>query len=224
MGGQVSGEPTREPTFADYLKAAFNVRVRVPGLGGVPINWLYLPAIAGLRFAAFDLKDFQAIYDAIVQLGSVAGDGSTALRTVNGMKSRINAVQAKTAGIAADKRPLVFFEVWDEPLMTAGPKTFIGMVMSAAGARNLFADVTQDWPVVSFEEIVVRKPDFIMASDTHGLALSAEKLAARPGWSSLRAVSERRIVLINGDIMSRPGPRFVEAVELAAKALYPELF
>ena len=55
MGGQVSGEPTREPTFGDYLKAAFNVRVRVPGLGGVPINWLYLTAIAGLSFAAWPM-------------------------------------------------------------------------------------------------------------------------------------------------------------------------
>jgi len=55
MGGQVSGEPTREPTFADYLKAAFNVRVRVPGLGCVPINWLYLTAIAGLSFAAWPM-------------------------------------------------------------------------------------------------------------------------------------------------------------------------
>ncbi len=181
-------------------------------------------AQAGLRFAAFELKDFSAIYDAISLIGSIAGDGSTALKLVNSMKARLQAVTSKTGGFAASSRPLVFWEVWDEPLMTAGPKTFIGQVLAAAGARNAFADVKQDWPVISFEEIVVRKPDFIMASDTHGIALSPEKLAARPGWAGLSAVKERRIILLNGDIVSRPGPRFVEAVELAAKALYPERF
>lgn len=181
-------------------------------------------AAAGLRFAAFDLRDFDAIYAAMLQLGTVAGDGSIALKGVNAIKARLAAVGAKVGGIPAPSRPLVFWEVWDEPLMTAGPKTFIGQVLAAAGARHAFADVEQDWPVISFEDIVVRKPDLIMASDTHGVALSPEKLAARPGWASLTAVKERRIVLLNGDIVSRPGPRFIEAVELAAKALYPDRF
>ncbi|HAE22333.1 MAG TPA: cobalamin-binding protein [Spirochaetaceae bacterium] len=181
-------------------------------------------AKAGLRFAAFELKDFNAIYEALSLIGSIAGDGSTALRQVNSIKARLQAVAAKTGGLAAGAKPLVFWEVWDEPLMTAGPKTFIGQVLSAAGARNAFADVKQDWPVISFEEIVMRKPDYIMASDTHGIALSPEKLAARTGWAGLSAVKERRIILLDGDIVSRPGPRFVEAVELAAKALYPGLF
>lgn len=55
MGGQVSGEPTGEPTFGDYLKAAFNVRVHVPGIGGVPVNWLYITAVAGLSLAAWPM-------------------------------------------------------------------------------------------------------------------------------------------------------------------------
>lgn len=181
-------------------------------------------ATAGLRFAAFNLRDFNAIYEATLQLGSVAGDGSVALRQVNAIKARLAAVGARIADVPASARPLVFWEVWDEPLMTAGPNTFIGQVLAAAGARHAFADVKQDWPVISFEDIVMRKPDLIMASDSHGVALSPEKLAARPGWSSLAAVKDRRIVLLNGDIVSRPGPRFIDAVELAAKALYPDRF
>jgi hypothetical protein len=40
-----------EPTFGEYLKAAFNLRVPVPGLGGVPLNWLYLALVAGASVA-----------------------------------------------------------------------------------------------------------------------------------------------------------------------------
>jgi len=45
----------REPGFGDYLKAAFNVRVHVPPLGGIPLNWLYLAAMAGLGVAAWPM-------------------------------------------------------------------------------------------------------------------------------------------------------------------------
>jgi hypothetical protein len=48
MAADPTSQPTGEPGFSDYLKAAFNVRVKVPGLGGLPVNWLYLAAMAGL--------------------------------------------------------------------------------------------------------------------------------------------------------------------------------
>ncbi|HPE36006.1 MAG TPA: cobalamin-binding protein [Spirochaetales bacterium] len=181
-------------------------------------------AAAGLRFAAFDLTDFQDVYDAIGTLGRAAGNKKTADALVKDMKARVAVIEKKLATVPADKRPSVFYEVWDEPLMTAGPRTFIGMVLAAGGARNIFEDVAEDWPMISFEAIVTRQPDLIVASNTHGEALSADKLAARPGWSTLAAVRERRIVLLDGDIVSRPGPRFVDAIELVAKALYPDLF
>ncbi|HOX92166.1 MAG TPA: helical backbone metal receptor, partial [Spirochaetales bacterium] len=152
------------------------------------------------------------------------GNASSATAVVASIKARLKAVTDKLAKVAEDKRPLVFYEVWDEPLMTAGPGTFIGQVIKAAGGRNVFADLTEDWPMVSFEALVLRKPDIIIASNTHAEALSAQKLAARPGWANLKAVKERRIFLLDGDVLSRPGPRFVEAVELIAKALYPSLF
>ena len=179
---------------------------------------------AGLRFAALDLTGFDAVFSAIETTGKAGGDQAMAAALVSSMKARLEAVRAKLAAVPAGSRPLVFWEVWNEPLMTAGPGTFIGMVLEAAGARNVFADLAEDWPVVSFEALVARKPDYIMASQMQAELLTPEKLAARPGWSGLKAVKERRIVLLDGDIVSRPGPRFVEAVELIAKALYPGLF
>ncbi len=55
MGGPAETKARREPGFGDYLKAAFNVRVKVPGLGGVPVNWLYVTAVAGLSVAAWPM-------------------------------------------------------------------------------------------------------------------------------------------------------------------------
>jgi iron complex transport system substrate-binding protein len=63
-----------------------------------------------------------------------------------------------------------------------------------------------------------------MGSDTHGEKLAPEQVAARPGWAEIAAVKNGRIHLVDGDIVSRAGPRLVDAVEALARALYPDLF
>jgi iron complex transport system substrate-binding protein len=179
---------------------------------------------AGLRFAALSLTAFDDIYAAIADLGRVAGDATLANNLATSLRGRVDTIRSRTATIPESRRPTVFWEVWNEPLMTAGPGTFIGMILSAAGARNVFADVRENWPVISFEAIVARNPDWIMASETHATAVTPENLAKRPGWAGLTAVRRKNIGLFDGDIVSRPGPRFVDAMEMVAKTLYPELF
>ena len=179
---------------------------------------------SGINFAGISLTNFEDIYTAMANFARAGGDEQASAAAVSAMKARMEAVRIKTAVIATEKRPTIFWEVWNEPLMTAGPNTFISMVLTAAGARNVFADLTEDWPVISFEAIVARNPDWIMASETHAAAVTPEILAKRPGWSSLGAVKNRKIALFDGDIVSRPGPRFVEALEFVAATLYPELF
>lgn len=179
---------------------------------------------AGLRFAAIDNTSVESVYASIELLGRVAGDEATATTLAASIKARIAAVKAKTASVPAGSRPVVFWETWDEPLMSAGPKTFTGQIIEAAGGRNCFADASADWPVVSFEALLARNPDWIMAAESHGAALTMERLAKRSGWTSLKAVKAGRVALIDGDVASRAGPRFVEGLEAMAAILYPELF
>lgn len=181
-------------------------------------------ARAGVRFVALKLANFADVYAAIELMGRVAGDEAKAAALSASMKSRLEAIRARTASVPADRRPLVFWETWDEPLMSAGPGSFTGQIIEAAGGRNCFADSSADWPVVSFEAVLARNPDFIMAAASHGSTLTIENLSRRPGWAALKAVKLGRIVLLEENIVSRPGPRFVEAAELMARALYPELF
>lgn len=179
---------------------------------------------AGLRFVAVNLKNFEDIFKAIELVGRTAGDLAKANSTVADLRARLAVVAGKIAGIPVAARQRIFYEIWHEPLMTAGPNTFISQIIVAGGGINIFDDVDTDWPTVSFESIIVRNPDYIMASDTHGENITNDKLVLRPGWASLRAVQQNRIALFDGDIISRPGPRFVDAVEMVAKRLNPRLF
>ena len=179
---------------------------------------------SGVRFAALPQTDIESVFQAIELLGRVAGDEQRSKSLVASLRARMAAVAAKTAAVPADKRPIVFWETWDEPLMSVGPHAFTGQIIEAAGGRNCFYDSQADWPAVSFEAVLARDPDYIMAADSHGAALTPERLARRPGWSALKAVRLGHVVLLDGDTVSRPGPRLVDALEQMARVLYPALF
>jgi len=169
----------------------------------------------------FDPKTFEEVYSNIEKVGLVTGHADAATAVVKKMQDRVAAVQQRVAGVPADKRPTVFYEVFDAPLMTAGPGTFIGQMLGLVGATSIFADAKEDYPQVSAEAIVSRDPAVIVGPSSHGDKLTPDQVAARPGWDKIRAVRDKRIALIDGDMVSRPGPRLADALEALANALYP---
>jgi iron complex transport system substrate-binding protein len=179
---------------------------------------------AGIPVFASAPKEFAGVYAAIESVGRLTGHEAEASGVVADMKARVSAVKDKTKALHQDRRPTVFYEVWDEPLMTAGPKSFVGTLIELAGGVNIFADVSEEYPQVSSEEVVRRNPAVILGPDSHGDRLKPEMIQTRSGWGGLRAVREGRIYLVNGDIVSRPSPRLVEALEEIARVLHPDLF
>lgn len=173
---------------------------------------------------AFKATSFEDVYANITLIGQITGQEAGANETVTYMQQRVAAVTDKVADVPQDERPTVFWEVWDEPLMTAGPKTFIGQMIELAGGENLFADVTEEYPQISAEAVAQRNPDIVLGPDDHADKLTAEEISARPGWDATGAVQNDRFAIIDGDIVSRPGPRLVEGLEQVAAALHPEVF
>ncbi|MFZ2170882.1 MAG: cobalamin-binding protein [Methylococcaceae bacterium] len=179
---------------------------------------------AKVKVVAVSAATFEDVYANIEMIGKVTGHNAEAAGVLDNMKASVASVAQKIASIPQDKRPTVFWEVWDEPLMTAGPGTFTGQMIEMAGGVNLFAELSEDYPQVSAEEVIKRNPAFILGPDSHGDKLTVEQLAARPGWEQIAAVKENKIFLIDGDTSSRPGPRLADALEAIAKSLYPDLF
>ena len=164
------------------------------------------------------------IYSNIELIGRATNHFEQATVLAADLRRRTEAIRAKAATIPADERPTVFYEVWDNPLMTAGPNTFIGQLVETAGGESIFADVSEDWPQVSAEVIVERNPAVILGPEDHAEALAIEQIAARPGWANIEAVQSGRIYLLDSDMVSRPGPRIVDVLEQIAHELHPDLF
>ena len=129
-----------------------------------------------------------------------------------------------TSSIPLESRRTVFYEVWDEPLMSAGPNSFIGELLQLAGTQNVFSDTAIRYPRVSAEVVISRNPDVILSPTTHATAVSREKILKRQGWSQVTAVREERVFLIDGDQVSRCGPRLIDALEDIIRVVYPEQY
>ncbi|WP_110515142.1 ABC transporter substrate-binding protein [Herpetosiphon llansteffanensis] len=181
-------------------------------------------AQANIPVIAIKAENFAAVYENINLIGQATNHPSEAAQVVADMQTRIDAVTAKTSTIATADKLSVFYEVYDEPLMTAGPQTFIGQLIELAGGVNIFAELSEEYPEISAEEVLNRQPAVIIGPDTRSEKFSAEIIAQRPGWSEIKAVKDGKVLVLNGDILSRPGPRLADALEAISQALYPELF
>ncbi|NJN19491.1 MAG: cobalamin-binding protein [Oscillochloris sp.] len=239
-GSQVVGNTT----YCSYPPAA----TELPEVGGFSVSSFSLEAIVGLEpdlviagsadqqslveqlealgIATFvlDPVGFNAVYDSIERVGTLTGHAAEAEQVLASMRARVDAVTAKVAAIPAADRPTVFWEISDDPLTSSGPNTFIGQVITMLGASNIFADAADDYPQVSLEVVLARDPQVILGPTSHGEQLVLDLIRRRPGWSDMQAVRDERIYLLDGDIVSRPGPRLVDALESLAAVLYPEIF
>lgn len=178
----------------------------------------------GLPVVVLTPTSLEEVYANIVQVGYLTGHATQGSAVVDAMRARIEAVTTRVAAIPAEERPTVYWEVYDDPLTTVGPATFTGQLIELAGATNSFADASEDYPQVSAEAVFARDPQVMLGPDSQGPKLTPEVVARRPGWADVRAVRDGRIYLLDGDIVSRPGPRLADALEAMAAAIYPEVF
>jgi iron complex transport system substrate-binding protein len=108
----------------------------------------------------------------------------------------------------------------------SGGVGFLNEMLTIAGGRNVFADVSKESVQPSVETILARAPEVILEVRVAGLI---EKMPSpeRDAWSALSsipAVRNHRVHLLTGDYLVVPGPRLAAATEAFARALHPDTF
>lgn len=174
----------------------------------------------GLRVVVIDPPDLPGVLEGIRLVGKITGQEKGAEALADEIGERIDAVAKAVEG---RKRPRVFWEISSD-LWTAGPGSFINDLIVRAGGENIAAEAEAPWVQLSNEAIIEADPEVIFLAD-HPFGETAEAVAARPGWDKISAVAGNRIIEVEDiDIFSRPAPRVVDALEMAAKALHPDAF
>jgi iron complex transport system substrate-binding protein len=153
-------------------------------------------------------------YQQITDLGALTGHEEDATELVDSMKHDLADLVSQ---VPSRTTPLTYFYEVDQTLFTATSKTFAGTLFTAAGLRNIADAGNEDnpWPQLSEEVILAADPDLIFTTDGQ----TAADLAARPGWSTLTAVRNGAVVVLDADIASRWGPRIVDLQRDIVKAV-----
>jgi len=179
---------------------------------------------AGIQVIILEPNSLAEIDESLETLGAITGHTQEAQALLEDMQARVDAVTEVVEDIPQEQRVTVFYEVWNDPYMTTTNQTFIGELINLAGGVNIFADLQEDYPAISSEEVIEKDPQVILGPSNHGDQLTSEAIAAREGWGGLSAVKNGRIAIIDGNIVSRAGPRVVDALEAIVQALYPDQF
>jgi iron complex transport system substrate-binding protein len=178
----------------------------------------------GQKVLVLNPSDVDGVLKDIELVGNATGKTAEAKALTANLASRINAVADKVANAS---KPKVYYEVWYNPLYTAGAKAFQNALFAKAGGVNIFADQDFDYFQSSDEAVITRNPDVIvLPKEGMGTQFwgSIDAVKARPGWSSISAVQNDRICLVDSSTIARAGPRVADIIEDLAKAFHPELF
>jgi len=183
-----------------------------------------IPALEEKGFTVFTLapKNLDGILQDIRVVGEITGKGKEASEFVTQMQSRIVAVTDKTG---KSEKLKVFYVNWHDPLWSVGSGTIINELIEKAGGVNIFRDITGH-RVVDLETVIVRDPGVIIACTGHGAAEDEpfEWAKEEPTLAVTKARRNNRIYQIDADLVSRDGPRIVEALEQLACFIHPEIF
>ncbi|MGH2498422.1 MAG: cobalamin-binding protein [Ktedonobacteraceae bacterium] len=177
------------------------------------------PRIVSL--APYRLAD---VWEDITRVGEALGRGEQAELLVRDYQRRLTRLHELTAHQGA--RPRVAILEWLDPLMGAGNWT--PELVDIAGGANVFGEMGQHAPWLTWEELLAADPDALVLAPC-GFTLERTMqdiplLQQHPSWQSLRAVKNGRVYAIDGNAyINRSGPRLVESTEILGRILWGAL-
>ncbi|MCI2933051.1 ABC transporter substrate-binding protein [Staphylococcus haemolyticus] len=167
------------------------------------------------------VKDAQSLdqtYETFKQIGKVSGREHEANELIDETKHNVEKVIKSVP--RHHRSQSVFMEVSSKPeIYTAGKHTFFDDMLAQLDAKNSFSNI-EGWKPVDKESIIKKNPDILIS--TEGLSKSDyyKVIKKRDGFRQIKAVKNGRIETVNGDEISRPGPRIDEGLKQLRDAIY----
>ena len=170
----------------------------------------------GIPVLATDARSLDGVLADIRRVGGAIGAEEEAARLVASLSERIAAAERRAAG-RRGPAPRALVVIWPDPPVVAGPGTFVGDLLVRARFVNVVPGKAGEWPRVSFETLAVWNPDVVVRPATRENEAAVERAFTGNGpWRLVPAVHAGRVVEVPGDLLERPGPRLVDALELLA--------
>jgi iron complex transport system substrate-binding protein len=159
----------------------------------------------GVEVHAFNQRSVAEILDMIRTLGALVGAAARADRLAQDLADGV--ARAKDRAALLPRRPKVYFEEWDEPMISG--IAWVSELIEAAGGSDIFADraagKSAKERIVTADDVVARAPDIIVGSWC-GKKFRPEKVIKRPGFDRVPAVQRGALHEIKSPLILQPGP------------------
>ncbi len=178
----------------------------------------------GYKSLTLNIEKVSELFEAIRIIGTYTGKQSEANKLVGDISEKLDKLSA-LVGTKAKIR--VLWVVQREPLRVAGRDTFINELIELAGGENAIGPTLHQYPPIGAEQVIACNPDVIIEPAMNPKNLAGQQSSALEYWlrfKNIPAVTNKRIYVIDGDTVSRLGPRLYEGTETIARCLRPELF
>ncbi|MGZ4862914.1 MAG: ABC transporter substrate-binding protein [Halobacteriota archaeon] len=225
LGGKVVGDTT----YDNYPPAAVNI-TKVGGFSSPSIekivslnpdvvfassleNNTLLSTLSGYGIPTVVLNptSLTGILNDLSLIGKASGSAGNSSALVANLTQKMT-----TNSISVASHPRVLYLVWYNPIMSAGADTFEGDIIAHAGGINVAQLANASgYGTMSKESIVALNPSVIIANSAMN-STAVQQVKSDPALATVDAVKNGKIYILNGDIISRPGPRAFDALEQIA--------
>ena len=154
------------------------------------------------------------VADNIERLGRLLGTDAAATSAAGSLRARLAGLEARYA-----RRPpvTVFYQIWDQPLYTLNDAQIASDAIRVCGGRNVFGTLKAVAPEVGIEAVLQADPEAIMAGKRHDPANPGLKLWEP--YKSMTAVKRGNLLSVDGELLTRPGPRAIDGAARLCEAL-----
>jgi iron complex transport system substrate-binding protein len=163
-------------------------------------------AKAGLNVLIFNQRSVDEILSMILALSSLVGAGDKGRALVAELEAGLDAIREQAKAFA--RRPRVYFEEWDEPMISA--IRWVSELIEIAGGEDVFSALSRSQGasgrIIEDGSIVVSRDPEIIIGSWCGKKFRPERVAARPGWSAISAVKRGELHEIKSADILQPGP------------------
>lgn len=175
---------------------------------------------AGIQVLGYLPESIDEVIETIKSIGKATGVEDKAQTVTENMLEKKDEILEK---IKDTEKVKVFYEIWHDPLQAAGAGSFMDNLINLANGDNIAKDAEGEYPQYDLEQLVERDPEvYLTSADMPDKTV--ESILQRPGYSGITAIKEGNVYILDANITSRPGPRIIEALEIVAKAIHPEVF
>ena len=178
----------------------------------------------GYNSLTVNIERVSELFEAIEKIGAATGKQCQANELVRDIRKKLENLSAL---VGAGERVKVLWIIQREPLRVAGRDTFVNEMIEAAGGENAIGPTMHKYPPIGAEQVIACGVDVIIEPAMEQKDLARQQDRAIEYWSrfeNVPAVKNGRIYVIDGDTVSRLGPRLYKGAETIARCLRPELF